>query len=508
MMAKNVNERYQSAEDLVEDLRLARQGKKPSSAGGAVSKPGKPGKQFSLKKSGGSSTGSFKAVTSTGKALSASTGNIKRTMSSTGTNSAMDPHQLRLEKERKAKQQMILMLAGGFCIIVIAAAYLILTLSRKPAPKTPKTANGKLIVKHVAVGGGTPPKTSSKKFLEDAEAVLDFAKKSSGKDNEILMKMEAFFQKYPKAHTKDEEAKRSELMTIYVPLDEKRIKIAREKARAEYLKRLKDYQKWLVKKKQHDLEAARRAEEEKRLKELEARKLQVAREKANNNKERIAAYIKELDREKNTMRWLSLFYSSKHKYADAKQKFDSAIKESSRAAELYQPEAKKFTKWGNKMVKHVETASKVWKLMVNSGDKFKGMQIEIVPGILATIQKIEDGNITTRTLDKKSIMRPIESLPYKQFKRILVKAAGLSNLSDPEFHFLFCDAQFLAAKEFLPSGWEDEFAASSQIYANKKYQAIMGMDDPADRRKESQELMRRVGRAACIKAKKVFDEQE
>ena len=517
MMAKNVNERYQSAEDLVEDLRMARQGRKPVSANsGAFAKPSsKPGKQFSMKRTGSSHTGSFRKVgstqtgsfrkTTTSKSISSTTGSIRSSMSATGTNTQIDLHNAKEEKEQKAKKQLIMMLSGVAVVTVIAVVFLVVTLSKRSAAKPPKTAAGKLVVPHVTVPGTPAP--SSQKFLKEAEEVLAFAKKGGVNSLDILKKIDALLRKYPKVITKEEETKRSELMAIYVPLDEKRIKVERDKARAAYLQRLKDYKKWLLKKKQHDEEAARRAEEEKRLKELEARKLQVIREKEQNNKERLAAYIKEIAKEKDSMRWYSLFYSTKHKYNDAKTKFDPALKEFSRAADLYKSEAKKFTKWGQKMVKQIDVAAEVWKWLLNSGDRFKGMQIEIVPGTLATVQKIENGNVTTLTLDRKNITRPLSSLPYKQFKRVLVKAASLTGNGDAEFHYLFCDAQFLAAKEFLPSGWEDELEASAQVYANKRYEVIMGLNDASEHKIELQKLLRSVGRTACINAKKAFDEQ-
>ena len=519
MMAKNVNDRYQSAEDLVEDLRMARQGRKPLSAtSGSFPKPVlKPGKQFSMRRTGSTHTGSFRKTgsTQTGSFRKSTTtrsfsssASTKFSMSGTGTNTHthMDLQQI-AEKERKAKKQLIMMLAGVAVVIVISVIFLVVSLSKRNSGQSSKTASGKLVVPHVEVGGGASSKASSQKYLRDAEEVLDFAKKGAGDSTDILKKMVDFFRKYPKASTPEEEAKRAELMAIYVPLDEKRIKVERDKARSAYLKKVRDYQKWLQKKKQHDQEEARREQEEQRLKELEARKLQVLRDKARSDKERLAAYKKEIAKEQDSMRWFSLFYSTRHKYADAKKKFEPALKESSRAAALYKSEAKKITKWGQKMVRQIDTAAEVWKWLLNSGERFKGMQIEIVTGTLAMVQKIENGNITTKTVDKKNITQPLSSLPYKQFKRILVKAAALTGDSDAEFHYLFCDAQFVAAKEFVPNGWSGELEKSAQVYANKKYQVIMSISDSAKRKIELQNLLKSVGRTAFLQAKKVFDRQ-
>jgi hypothetical protein len=82
----------------------------------------------------------------------------------------------------------------------------------------------------------------------------------------------------------------------------------------------------------------------------------------------------------------------------------------------------------------------------------------------------------------------------------------LTDLKDPIFHYLFCDAQFVAAKEFLPDGWMSELDASAQVYALKRFQVLLKISDTRKRKKEMQNLIRSVGRAACIKAKKSLGE--
>ena len=520
MMAKNANERYQSAEDLVEDLRLARQGKKPASAGGppAGKHAGKAGKQFSLKKAGGTNTGSFKVTNTTGTSLSSTTGSIKKTMSSTGTNSKMDKHQIKREKERKAKSQMIVMLVAVFCFIIAGVAFMIWNATKKAPPKKRSAigADGKLKIAPKVVGGGPAPapasKTVNNNYINAADKLLLYAKSNRGKTQELLTEFDHFFEKYPTPGSKDEELKRAELMAIYVPMDEKRVKTAREDARRAHVAILQERKNNQLNEEKQKEERRKREEanlkEQKRLKELEDRKRQVALQKEQKNRERLAEYIKTQHEDQDRARYLSLSYSTKKQYKEAKREFSPAVKEASRVTELYHKEAKKISAWGKKMDKHVDIASKMWEAISNSGDTLKNMQIEIVPGVLAKIVTIKNGKITTKTLDNKNITKPISALPYKQFKRILLKVESeyLTDVKNPIFHYLFCDAQFIAAKEFLPNGWLEEMDASSQVYALKRFQIILKIADAHEQKKEMQNLLRRVGRAACIKAKKALDE--
>jgi serine/threonine protein kinase len=517
MMAKNVNERYQSAEDLVEDLRLARQGKKPTSAGGPPSGkgPNKQGKQFSLKKAGGSSTGSFKKVAATSTSISLSAGSIKKKMTSTGTDARVDQHHLKkIEKERKAKVQMILMLVFVACVVVVGGIFIILNINKKPATKKHNVGHdGKLNIKTKVVGVPKSVESHvSNQYIQDADKVLAFAKKNIEKPEDVMKNIEHFFSKYPAPKSKNERLKRSELMAVYVPLDEKRVQPAREKLRKAHLALLearKESQMSAAKiEEANRLKQEQLLKEQERLKALEARRQQVLLEKEQKNKERIAEYVKTQHDDQDRARYLSLSYSKKKQYKDAAGEFAVAIKEVSRVSDLYKKEATKISEWGTKMKEHVDTAAKMWDVIANSGKTFKGMQIEIVRGSLAKILEIKNGNVFAKTMDDKDIRKPISDLPYKQLKRILLKAETelLSDLKDPIFHYLFCDAQFVAAKEFLPDGWMSEMDASAQVYALKRFQVLLKISDTRKRKKEMQNLIRSVGRAACIKAKKSLGE--
>ena len=126
MMAKNPNDRYQNAADLVEDLNLVRKGKATSLGGVAPSR--KSTKQFSSKKGGKTMTmkasssgtgtgmvGNKKSFHKTGTHLAASHNNLL-----TRTNSVLSTAEIKKQKEVKAKKQLVV-IAALFVISILVA---------------------------------------------------------------------------------------------------------------------------------------------------------------------------------------------------------------------------------------------------------------------------------------------------------------------------------------------------------------------------------------------------
>ena len=207
------------------------------------------------------------------------------------------------------------------------------------------------------------------------------------------------------------------------------------------------------------------------------------------------------------MRYLSLFYSTQHKYKEAENEFDMAIKEKDHVTDdLYREKAQEVSQWGRKMKKHVQIAAKMWDAISNSGTKLKGIQIEIKQGVLSKLEKISNGNVTVRTFNGKTVTKPVTDLLFKDFKKILVKAE--SNIipdQDAIFHYLFCDAQFVRAAAYLPKGWKQELQNSAYIYAYKRLKDIYQMSDPRKQKKEKLILERQCSKGICQKAMKALN---
>ncbi len=516
MMAKNPNDRYQSAEDLVEDLRLARQGKKPVSAPKAPqSKPRAKGgkqKQFSVKKGPGIKTGTYTAASSTGKHrsspstgkhlsssstgkhLSSSSIGIKRSKLPTETSSKMDKQQMKLEKERKAKNQMIVMGVIIFCVILgVVAFFVVRSMKEKPGKTT---------------GGGTTAGSSKKTpavtdYTKGADELLAYVKSNPAKDKEILSKIDSFFAKYPEPALDVEKTKRTEVMAVYIPIDEKRIKTAREDARRAHVSILQ-------KRKDEETNKSDEAERIKRetalLKKQEDRRKQAAIDKKLKDEKRIKEYIAAQEKEKTQMRYLSLISSIQNNYDNAKKEFNPAVKESSTVADFYKSKAEEVTAWGKKMQKHLDTASKMWNAISNSGVKLKGTKLEINDST-CTVTNIKNGKVSVKTFDGKNLSFPLSSLRFVDLNKLLTKSAEeiVTDENNPVFHYLLASGHFLAAKKSAPDDWLEELDASTQAYLIRKLQDINEMNNSAARKKATQDIIRKAGRAACIKAKKACD---
>ena len=517
MMAKNVNERYQSAEDLVEDLRLARQGKKPTSAGGPPpSHPGKKGKQFSLKKGGSTSTGAIKAPTTgsikkpsttTGKiSVSSTSTSIGKAMTTTGSHAAIDKNKLKLQKERKAKSQLVVMGVLVGCVLIAGIIFLIWNATRTKKKKPIIGKGGTLLVKPKYIEGVKPAVPKESAYIKAADKLLDFIKSHQGQRDAILAEFDKFFARNLEPQTMPERKKRAELMLIYVPMDEVRLKKAREDARRKEVVILQKRKDEMMKRQE---EEARNQREKARLKELEERKRKVALEQEQKKKERLAEYIKSQDDNKKRTRYLSLFYSTQHKYKEAEDEFNLAIKEEKHVTDnLYLEKAREVSEWGRKMKKHVQTAANMWEAISNSGTKLKGIQIEIKQGVLSKLEKLSNGNVTVTTFDGKTVTKPVTSLLFKDLKKILIKAESkIIPDQDAIFHYLFCDAQFVRAAAYLPQGWKKELQDSAYIYAYKQLKDIAMMSDPRAKKKAKLRLERQCSKGICQKAMKALNDE-
>jgi len=497
MMAKNPAERYQSAEALAEDLRLARQGKPPSSAG-------KHGKQFSVKKSGKTLT--MRSATATGTHKAASTTGSHPKISTTSSNVGMSKEELLAERERKAKVQIITLISVCVAVAVAVGGYLAWW-SYSNKKKKPVSVPRPLVVVNNPAQGNTsakptpPSQPKVTDYTKEVDKLLAFAAKSRSAAD-IMVKTDDFLKRHPEPKYDCEKAALAKLMEVYVPLDEKRVERARAEARKKYLAVLKKREE----EEKRKVEDKLRKQREKERKEREKR---LAEERATKEKERKASYEKEQETNKNMMRYRSLFQSILGHFDAAAGAFDMAIKEPSVAPDICAEKAKEVGAWGKRMKKHVEIAAQLDKTMKEAGAGLKGLQLEVERGVLGHVVKIKNAMVTTKTFDGKLKTVPIKRLPLIQFKR-LVSATALKLMNDKTaaFHYLMCVGQFMAAKEVAPEDWKQELSDSIQAYLKKKLKSVEGIEDPAQKRKEMQDLLLRCGRTEMRKAVDALKKEE
>ena len=227
MMAKDASERYQSAEALVEDIRLARRGKAPL----ASTSTGKQTKHFSVKKGSGKTlvmkaagTGQFTAVGTSSGQISPSTtkGLRKNKLSSKPSDATVDTELIKLEKERNTKTHIIMLIVGSLCVCLAAAAYFVWTnvfnkRNSSPPPPPPKSAN---VASPKAPKQATPtqrnqPEPTNTEYARDAAKLLNFAKNNIDSPSNILVKCDDFFAAHPVAKYNCDKIALWKLLSIY-----------------------------------------------------------------------------------------------------------------------------------------------------------------------------------------------------------------------------------------------------------------------------------------------------
>ncbi|NOY74849.1 MAG: protein kinase [Kiritimatiellaeota bacterium] len=516
MMAKDASERYQSAEALVEDIRLARRGKAPLASTGT----GKQTKHFSVKKGSGKTlvmkaagTGQFAAVgTSSGRISTTTTSRLKKSkLSSTASDATVDTELIKLEKERNAKTRLIMLVVGCLCVIIAAVGYFVWANVWKKTSAAP-TKPSKTVTKTTASNAATSQKPSTiapkkriepknTKYTAEADKLLVFAKNNVDSPANILVKFDEFFAEHQVAEYKCDKLALWNLLKIYVPIDEKRVRGSRSKY----------HERYLFAKKRRKQGVARAREEELKRKRFEERKVRQKRleeERKRQEEQKLADYVADQASRKDQMRYRSLFYSMTGNYKEAKSAFDQAIKELTRVIPLYKESAKELVAWGQRMRAHIDSAEKMAAALKNPGTKLNGVQIE-VKHKLGILINLRNGKATMKTYTGKKLTVPVSALAFKDFKKILKKAESTFDLgSGTVFHYLFAKGSFMHAARFLPADWRDEFKASLLIYIKKKLREIDDLSDDKLKRRRISELFKRCGKNNVRAAKKAMEESD
>ncbi|HBC87093.1 MAG TPA: hypothetical protein DCZ94_09080 [Lentisphaeria bacterium] len=481
MMEKNPINRYQSPEELVEDIRLARRGKSIAD--------GRSTGSFAVRKATGKTiiintakakTGSFQAITTNTGKLSSSTAGIDTSSSSfprntkSGTLSTSD---IRRINEKKAMMQVII--AVSVCVVAALIAVGIALYKMRTPPKDGATKAGttttttKVPTPDIPAKSGTSSEPTKTAYTENAEKLLDFAVKNKNSDAEILLKCDEFFAQFPSTAYKCDEKALSDILIIYVPLDEKRLAAPRKEFRNAHLAQMK-LREDEEKKKQDKAEIERREKERQdELKRLE-------NEKAELQKKRVDDYRQDLEKQKETLRYRLAFQGVKKNFTEAAKVFDSAISEEKSAPDFLKAEAKVYGEWAAKMQKSVEEGKKFWEALANSDRKFDKVQLEYKTGFLGKIVSINNGIMTVRSSSGNDITMPVTSLPEKQFVLLAKRVCGVLGDNECFFHYLLVCGEYSDAKEISPSDeWKAECSDIAYAYIKGKLKFLLNENTDA-----------------------------
>jgi serine/threonine protein kinase len=487
MMKKNIKDRYQDAEELVNDLRQVRRGKSPTTATAGINRTGSTivGKKAVFIKSQKTRTGQFQSVVSdsavdgrkTGKMNKASgtgtslksthTRNVSGTDTGTGTDVYSATRNLKRIRAEKTRKKMLVLIVLCVVAAVIVLGVVLWRLNKKKAVDDNKVNT----VKTPAPVTPPVPVATGSEFSREVDQVLAYAKKNPKETGDILFKCDDFLLNYrPDLSNQQDVAKFDEFQAFFIPLDEKeRLASVRETLRKQHLELLE------TRKEKYEVYQQQKEEQE-RLKKQKQERLAQEKERQREQAEEMAKlrqqYIDGLQVKKDFMRKRYIDYVKLGDYQEAEKIFSAALKEPERAASKSKEEkdaAEQFAAWGKKMQKMITQAKQVHEVLFNGGDKLAGNQVEIKSGSLGKITSITNGVITAKTFTGDVVKVDIDKLSNKQFARLVRKAAGVLDDSSAGIAYFMCNGEFAMAKAYAETDEEKkEISASALQYLKYK----------------------------------------
>lgn len=463
MMAKNIKSRYQDAEQLVDDLRMVRRGKRPPTATqGVKAMPGQT-------KLGMSVTATRRQLQTQLKTINMHlTGMMGKTQ--TGTIADLDSL-ASLELKRQQRRRIVFIC--GIAVIVAVGAFLAIHFMFS-------SGNG------VVAGSGSTPdpiemikpkqRQAANPYITRINRLLEEYKENPDRKNDFLGKADSFLETFPSPRSKSELESLNELLNVYVPLDESlRVSPQRTKLEDKYLEELDK----AAAEKARKIEEQRRREEEKKRKQEEERQRKLEEERKRNSaeaqrKRQADRFIAELNTRKVSLRQKLADMAATEKY-DELDKFLSgelvqaqALPE--RAVEAETKAVKDFTLWSESVAKSLKTGVAMYKLIYNGGEKLTGFSVEI-KGELVRLESIENGIVNTKPLTGGSAgSMPINQLPANIFRILINKAQKETGDDNAVFYYRLVTGAFAARmQESAPEGiWKDEYPKYVHDYLKSK----------------------------------------
>ncbi|MDD5598733.1 MAG: protein kinase, partial [Victivallaceae bacterium] len=444
MMKKNINERYQDAEELVEDLRLFRRGKLSST--GAVPKV------FSTRTR---SIPKDKSAEDNDKAPldadfpTTTTGNLKPLYTAVSTASTTTGLLFSDELEgtfRKPRKKLVIYSAITIVLIIMVGAALvwfyILPLGEEVEPvQTPAIP---LPVQ----------RTFRQEYLNAVNSMLAEYQSKKITVAMFLTKADAIIKEFPHLLPGKEKKAFKRLMDVYVPLDEKtRVVPAREKLRKEHLdaiaarRKKAETERLAAEKAAKDAEAGRirqakeAAERERQLalKRQEEKILKLKIEK------RAADYKKSIEKKKSTLIYNFVEFALQKKYDAAEKMFADAAGEPARVKKFTTEEkklAKDFAAYAENLRKAFKRGLAITRDFTVDNRKLIGMGIEFDRYKYGRITKSENDAIFIQMPDdevKAVKFAAIKNYYLRKFFKIVVKK---HNIKDDYFYYLLFNGFF------------------------------------------------------------------
>lgn len=468
MMEKNIKDRYQDASELVDDLRMARRSKQPSTATGKITGV------FTLKK--GAKTGLHLKNKTGSMDVSTKTSGISTDGTRTETTtfqqeSYVDPRTTQVEVQISKLRNLMIGLVIFFALLFTGGGIIAWQMFKPKTVEQPKKTSP---AKTVQTTTGTEEKSKGKDqslYIKKINDIIDYLSTHPDKESEFLSKCDEFFALYSNPANAEEKQKYNELLNLYIPTDEKtRVLKLRKEARDKYLAALNEKKnaddKRLTAEKQ-------KAEQEKAKNERLAKQQREERDRKEQMEKRIKEYTEYVEKQKDTMRRSYIDIVKRKEFKAARDVFAPALNEPAKVKGNSPDEektAKEFAEWAKKYQDSINIAEKVSQILNTSGKEMAGKQIEVRSGHLGVIKDIKNENIVVNlTLDDKTETIPIASMDTAFLQKLLKKVTEKLNNPDAPFHYLLSTGEFNKLKDIAPDeDWKKEAADNAFEYFKMK----------------------------------------
>jgi len=470
MMKKNISERYQDAEELVEDLRLFRRGKLSStnSVPKVFSTKTRGVPRIKLKSPNGKSQTDTGFNTTTTGVQPLYTSSVAST-----TTGLLFSDELESTFKKPKKKLIIYSTLMIMFIVFIGAAlvwFYILPMSEDVEP-----------VQTPAIPLPTQ-RTFRQEFINAVNSVMaDYKDKRCDKMT-FMTRVDAIFEEFPYVLPGKEQKKFKNLLAVYVPMDEAdRVVPARLELRKKHLAAIAEREKKIKMLKMQKAEAAEVAEAlrvklekeaiERRkkllIKQREERILKLKTEK------RVAIYKKSIAKRKAMIIYNFFEFARLKKYAAAEKMFAEAINEPAKVKKLTKTEialAKSLSAYAIHLKNAFKKGQELTWLFTDSNDKLAGLAIEFARYKYGHIIKIKDDIVFIKMSGGKITklkMTDIKKYYLQKFYKNIMKK---QKLKDNYFYYLLFNRLFDKDIEKYASDafWKKELMNFEKEYFKQK----------------------------------------
>ncbi len=465
MMAKNIKNRYQDAEQLVDDLRMVRRGKKPPTATQGV-------------KALPTQTRLSMSVTATREQLQTQlrTINMHLTGMMTGkvpTGTVADLDSIASLEVKRQRRKIVILIFGIVAVLLIGVTFFFTVVSGNGGGKAPVKLPTTTPTNNNTVSNNAPaetkPPAANTPYARRIAKIMEFYDANPERKSEILGRVDDFLEDFPTPGSQAELQLLNKLLKVFIPLDETmRVSKARETLEEKYFQELEknalEKQRQIEQKRTQHTQSAS-VTSASRAAETQARQNEQQRKKQEQE------FVDKCRKEQLKARQEIVGMLIKNDYEPALALLSALpdilrqLNDNSTPAE--REAANRLADWSRLVYKGIKKGERIYNDVYNGGGTLAGINIEISVGDLVTIREVRNGIMEIKSLtggDENKIT--MKELPLRIIRQLANKAAKLIDDEDGYFFFLMTQGLFYRKIKNLCPGeaWQKEFSLFAVEY--------------------------------------------